>query len=609
MERFRSFLKKAFSYPELLYGTHRVTTVSVIAAALLFAVYTFLSITLNMSSVGMEIFFCFCISCVFFAAFALCLESIRPGWTPAVRSICWAVSAAASLVMGFILLDTRGSHRAWANFIDSAQDRLGWGTIAMYLGGISALLVLTAIYFSYSHDVHQAFARHFINVNSKLFFTGIIYGVIQLGVLFLTLIVMVLLYDDAFDLLPTILVLVNGLFLAPAALYAITHENEDANQFFEALVRYVMLTITLIAFSIIYIYIIKLVVTASVPSNSVYAILTALFIVSMYISYMSSAYEEKGFLQKFAYNCPLVFAPFVIMQCYTVFVRIGQYGLTPKRYFGIAFILFELVYIIYYTAYRKLNKETPGRNILLIICAFIILTVFLPGINARAASFTAARRSLSSYLDAMAAGGATSKQCLHANAAYDVLSGSDFGSGKLGKYFPDLDASAVKSLREQAKAAASELADEEDENSDSGEKYGFFSCDIMELAEADGIDISGYSRMKHVSIRDAKKDRYTSKKACDSTKLAFRPYWSDTSSVSVGGESTIDLSSFTEEFIKLCSEKDDGIIEDAEFDRLCRGLCIVETENARIYITDADITRNKDNEPLYINLEAYVFEK
>ena len=616
MERFRIFCKKAFSYPELLYKTHPVSAVSLVVTTLMFAVYTFLSSTLSYTDRGfkMELFFTLCASALFFTVFALFVESLRLSGPVSKKAVLFAFFGILSLFMGFLVSDAdRGSHRWFFNMITNVRERWGDTMIVLYVIGLMAISLLLAMYFSYSHDVKQEFNGHVLNIFSKTFFSSIIYGVIQLGVIFLVLIVMLLLYDDAFEYLPTILVLINGLFYAPAIIYAMTHENEDANMFMQVIVRYISLVITMIAFVIIYIYMIKLVVTASVPSNSVYAILTSLFVISMFISYMCTAFEEKGFLQKFAYNCPLIFAPFILMQCYTVFVRIGQYGLTPKRYAGIAFILFEIVYIVYYTVMQKREHEIAGRNILLIMCAFLIITIFLPGISARPLSDILARHTLSSYLEKMEKGGGISdKTIVRANAAYGYLSENSFGRNRLNKYFPAISEDEIRDLHSQAKLASSKIDATNDDDRDrsyENESYGWFSTNITSLSDGGFLDISGYDRMTYVRIKDNGDRGVTG--PCDPSNLSVSSYDRGLDrDLPVAGYSNIDLSDFVSEFTKLCSDKDAGIITQDEFDSRCENLCVVDIdENARIYITDASITRNSGDTPIEIDIEGYLFLK
>ena len=607
MEKLRTFLRQAFSYPMELKKTHPVTAVSVIVSTVLFAIYSVISVkSYNFSSskeTALEYYFCVCLSCCFFAVFALCLESIRPKWSAAVGYAVYAGFGVLSLIMGFIESDlTEAGHRAPIHILSRIRTHFGDATIILYIVGLLAVALLLAVYFSYNRSIKRPFNSHVIDAGARIFFSSIIYGVIQLGVLFLTIIVEVLLYDDAFEYLGCILILINGLFFIPSVLCALTRENEPANMFIQILVRYVMLIISLIAFIIIYIYMIKLVVTASVPSNSVYAILTSLFIVSMFISYMSTAYESKGLLQKFAYNSPLIFAPFILMQCYTVFVRIGQYGLTPKRYFGIAFIAFELVYIIYYVVTLKRDHEVIGSNVLLIICSIAIIVLFIPGVNARSLSRTLCRATLSSYLDKAAASEQISdKELLRANAAYGFLTDKSFGNGQIRDVFDNLDAVSVADLKDKAREAADRMSGLDKTERDTIQN-GWNHSDIQKIAGGQFVDIGDFSRLAYVNIEDTSDYDPEGPKACDATSLAVSSYDANP----LAGCEFMDLKEYCTSFINLSDEYRTGFIDRDRYDEECSKLAVIDTENARLYITDADISYNRDKQPVDIRLEGYL---
>ena len=623
MERFRSFIKSAFSYPRLLRTTHPVTAVSIIVTTIMFSVYTFIEISRDYSSRNtwkdpLDIFLHISLAVLFFSVFALCLESIRPGWSKPVRYAVYGFFALLSLLMSFItsdyIEDMEKGHVKGKNLLLTLRDSLGMATIGLYIAGLIALALLLAIYFSYSHDIHQRFNDHVMNAHAKIFFTSIIYGVIQLGVIFLTVIVMLLLYDDAFKYLPPVLILINGLFFVPAVVCALTRQNENANMFMQVLVRYVMLTIVLLAFGIIYIYILKLVITRSVPSNSVYAILTALFIVSMFICYMCTVFEESGFLQKFAVNAPLIFAPFVLMQCYTVFVRINQYGLTPKRYFGIAFILFEIVYIIYYTFIHKHERMIAGRNLLLIICAFIIITIFLPGISGRSLSTSLARHTLRSYMDSSSASLPISdREYIRANAAYGFLKDNDFGKDRIEKYFTALDPASVEELRERARAASRAVSSDLNERAETAEKdrteHGSFYMDLVELSKGEPIDISGFNSFGYVTILQPR--NRSTENVIDTTALKVfavdehYEIYDETSPME-----TVDLSEYCDKFSSICADADDDLITyDEQQEKISQMSIIDVNENARLYITSADIYRNAEGKTVSVDIRGYMFCK
>lgn len=576
MEKLGQIIKKAFSYPALLRKTHPVTAVSIIISTMILAADSYAENIQVLEYLGLS-FACF-------SVFALCLESIRPNWSTPVRLVVLALLLMLSIIIGFIGRPENGrSDLLFYTILDSIKDRLGTYTVTAVSVGLICIAFLIAIYFSYSRDIDQNFNEHVLNACSGLFFTSIIYGVIQIGVLLLTAIVSVLLYDDAFRFLPPILILINGLFYVPAALITIIRKNEQANMFIQILVRYILLILVSIAYVIIYIYMLKLVITLSVPSNSVYGILTALFVISMLVAYLCTPLGSDGFLQKIAFNMPLIFAPFIIMQVYTVTVRISQYGITPKRYFGLIFILFEIVYIIAYSIYRR-DHEIIGRDLLLIVCFFAVIGVFIPGINAEAVSVTMARHTLGSYLDKQNSGVAISdKEYMRANAAYDFLGNSFYKNSKTSRYFEDLSEDTVSLLRSRAgEAAAIANASEQSDPSNL-----WFSCTLDQAMGNGYIDISGYKGMQYIHIQDGRLDT--------PVDAAGKTYTS------------IDLDDYASAIIEPYMQYEHAVISWDEYMEKATPLgCIDIDENARLYITDADITL-ENGKPVSSSVNGFLF--
>ena len=67
-DRFGAFVKSAFSYPRKLWGMRPVTAVSIVISTMLFAILDF---------IDADILFHIALAVLYFAIFALCLESIR----------------------------------------------------------------------------------------------------------------------------------------------------------------------------------------------------------------------------------------------------------------------------------------------------------------------------------------------------------------------------------------------------------------------------------------------------------------------------------------------------------------------------------------------------
>ena len=87
---------------------------------------------------------------------------------------------------------------------------------------------------------------------------------------------------------------------------------------------------------------------------------------------------------------PYAFAPLILMQIYSVAVRVMDYGFTPERYLGVMAILFESITILFF----KISRECSER-LLLVIAVLTVISVAVPGIN----MYSASSRSQKYFLD------------------------------------------------------------------------------------------------------------------------------------------------------------------------------------------------------------------
>ena len=68
---------------------------------------------------------------------------------------------------------------------------------------------------------------------------------------------------------------------------------------------------------------------------------------------------------------------FILLQIYTMGIRIVKNGVTPLRYDGMVFVLFEICYILCY-----ILKKEKIKNLILVADVLLIITILVPGINA-----------------------------------------------------------------------------------------------------------------------------------------------------------------------------------------------------------------------------------
>ena len=142
--------------------------------------------------------------------------------------------------------------------------------------------------------------------------------------------------------------LVLGCLLGSGVLYAQIRPERERPAFFNVIVRYLLAGLLTAAFVIVYIYILKIIITRVMPSNEVFRILAGLFIIGLPIWTLTGTFEEKDLLVRISVRLPYFFIPFLFLQGYAIRQRIAAYGLTPARYMCLVLMLVEVIYIAVY---------------------------------------------------------------------------------------------------------------------------------------------------------------------------------------------------------------------------------------------------------------------
>lgn len=438
MSKFGKLVRKTFSYVGTLFATHPVTFFTVCAGTLLaFLDAFFLTDAFNKGWAGNEpfnqILMQFILTAVLFCLFAFCIESspLKKVMPLYVSIPVHVAGALFSFIQSSLVLGTGESeYILFYDIFTFYRDLFGTTRVILVVCGIAAILFFTGVYFLSRRPEISSFSSYCTHVFSALFFAGITFSVLMSGTGSLTGIFTLLLWGDFEKIyLPILMLLLGGYFIM-RCISCFTEKPGEVNGFIYVLVHYVMTIMCMIAYVIIYAYMLKILILREFPSNSVYAILTALFVISMPIVYMSagmtrrhavaeadnneqdaadpaeagapeqpSETEPHDAIAKIARILPLVFAPFVLLQIYTVFVRIRQYGLTPKRYFGVIFILFEITAIVLYLI-SLLKKSFKMQVLLPVFAGFVLFATLLPFTNAIGLSRTVQSFCIDAYLSA-----------------------------------------------------------------------------------------------------------------------------------------------------------------------------------------------------------------
>ena len=236
--------------------------------------------------------------------------------------------------------------------------------------------IVLGIYFNYKKS-KKSFEEYLTKTVISLFKALIVYGILAIGIAIVAAIfIYLILNGHHYTLIARIEVLLLGIYYIPTCIYAFYNQEEEIGKFAKIVIKYVLGTLVIVAFAIIYMYIIKIIALRNMPSNQIFRILSALFIIGLPIWTMISYWKDDDKFEKINNKLPLLFIPFIFLQMYSIGVRIKANGITEPRYLCLMLILFEIIYIAIYIK----NKEKIS-NTLIVFIVLTIISGFAPYIN------------------------------------------------------------------------------------------------------------------------------------------------------------------------------------------------------------------------------------
>lgn len=239
-----------------------------------------------------------------------------------------------------------------------------------------------------------------------------VYLVLNIAVILILEIIDALLVDiDTFRVELNIQLMLSALAYFPTCLLAVSDTSEDNAAFTKKFVSYVLLPCVWIAMFVIYLYVVKIFVTQEVPSNEIFGICASLFAIGMPIWMMASGFveEKTSRYAKLISITKYIYAPFILLEIYSMSVRVKAYGLTEQRYAAIMFILLQIIYILWNRHYE---------NLILVFVGCLLIGLLLPFGNASYLSYQSQKSRLvkNRTLDKEVAA-----------EAYDYLRGNAYG--------------------------------------------------------------------------------------------------------------------------------------------------------------------------------------
>lgn len=237
-------------------------------------------------------------------------------------------------------------------------------------------LWILSIYFRFK-KTKKDFTEYFLKVSVNILKTSIIYGVLATGITIVSSIFVYLIWEEiGYTLIARLQIILVGFYYIPKLIYCLTDVEGEVNVFFKGLIKYVLTGLVMISFVIIYMYMIKILILRDMPKNQIFRILSALFIVGMPIWTMMQYFKDESLWYKISLKLPVAFIPFILLQIYTIGIRIADNGVTPLRYLCVALVVFEIIYSLIY-----ILKKEKIEILLLIFNAIVIVSLIVPGIN------------------------------------------------------------------------------------------------------------------------------------------------------------------------------------------------------------------------------------
>ena len=241
-----------------------------------------------------------------------------------------------------------------------------------------ACLGLASIYHMYRRQ-GDSFESYCLKTYFGLVRTSVVYGLFAAGLAIIILIFDTLIFHTHNFIGRVEIFLAGGIYV-PAMLLVVSGKKGGVGKFAKACVLYVLEPMLILAMAIIYIYIVKIFVTNDIPSNAVFSIITSLFAAGMVIWTLACGIDEANVFCKIAKVLPFVFIPCILLQAWSVLIRINDYGFTPSRYFGVALVVFELIYMVLYLLQRLLKKEAIAL-ILWVAALAVVIVLLVPFAN------------------------------------------------------------------------------------------------------------------------------------------------------------------------------------------------------------------------------------
>lgn len=443
---------------------------------------------------------------------------------------------------------------------------MGYGR---YVIGYSFILILVGLIKIIKNSELET-SQYCTRVFKNLFNVGIVYLILAIGLtVILSIFISLLLTNGNYELIIRMHIALLGLYLVPAGLISLNNTKQETSKFIEKLILFVLLPLTILTTAIIYMYMAKIFLFKQIPSNSIFRIVTGLFICAFPVWTMAYTFKDTSkAVSRFCKIMPIAFAPFIGLQIYSLGARIVENGITPVRYLGIMFIIFEVIAI-----FVSLYKDRKYLiHIFTSAIVIILISTIMPVINMQTFSNINQAQRL--------------KSAWRSDERYEELSKEDRKKAQGAYYY-------LKGQKGQEKYIPSYISEESFEESYGIDKDIILRNDIFFSPNKDEsvVSVEGYNRIKEI------------------TKNLYLSDVKELQDINLDDVYSIDMEDYIEKLVEL-NKKSKSDTRDYILNN--RKIKINDDRDLYIKSLDLSYTLNEDGKLKsidYWNLEGYMLIK
>lgn len=234
-----------------------------------------------------------------------------------------------------------------------------------------------------------------------------VFLLLNIIVILLACAINVLLYEfDIWEVETNVQYLLISLVYVPSCLIAISDTSEENTAFTKKFVSFVLMPCVWLAMGILYLYMIKIFAIQEIPNNKIFNICLYVFLFGAPVWTMAYAFlkHQNTIYLKLVKNTKYIYAPFVLLEVYSIGIRISEFGWTESRYAAVLVILVQLVYIFWELCgswWNKIRKKETKMEygeryeyLLFVLLGFIFVGLLLPYGNAEYVAYLSQKNRL-----------------------------------------------------------------------------------------------------------------------------------------------------------------------------------------------------------------------